>query len=141
MSGSHTVAAPPVQDTDREGIERAVRDYFEGWFDADADRMARALHPDLVKRSFVQDADGQRVVGDRRTAAEMIAWTAEGAGRPDGAASRDTKVTIDDVSAGIATVRATSGPYTECLLLVRATDGWRILNAVWRWADGDAPRA
>ena len=141
MSGSQTAAAPPVQDSDRAGIERAVRDYFEGWFDADAERMARALHPELVKRSFVENADGRRVVGNRRSAAEMIAWTAEGAGRPDGAANRDTRITIDDVSAGIATVRATSGPYTECLLLVRATDEWRILNAVWRWADGHAPRA
>jgi hypothetical protein len=141
MSGPRTAAAPAGQVADREAIERAVRDYFEGWFDADADRMARALHPDLVKRSFVEDTEGQRVVGSRRTAADMIAWTAEGAGRPDGAAGRDTRITIDDVSAGIATVRATSGPYSECLLLVRATDGWRILSAVWRWADGHAPRA
>ena len=37
--------------TDRELINQAICDYFEGWFDGDAARMDRALHPDLVKRS------------------------------------------------------------------------------------------
>src|SRR5205807_5731149 len=31
-------------------IERTLLDYFEGWFDGDAARMKRALHPELAKR-------------------------------------------------------------------------------------------
>ena len=34
----------------RVEIRQTVLDYFEGWFDGDAARMDRALHPDLVKR-------------------------------------------------------------------------------------------
>ena len=37
---------------DLAAIEACVRDYFEGWFDGDAARMERALHPELAKRSF-----------------------------------------------------------------------------------------
>ena len=37
--------------TDEQAIEATVRDYFEGWFDGDAERMERALHPQLAKRA------------------------------------------------------------------------------------------
>ena len=36
---------------DRDAIVRVALDYFEGWFDGDAARMERTLHPDLAKRS------------------------------------------------------------------------------------------
>ena len=36
---------------DRDAIMRVALDYFEGWFDGDAARMERVLHPDLAKRS------------------------------------------------------------------------------------------
>ncbi len=29
-------------------IERTALDYFDGWFDGDAERKARALHPEIV---------------------------------------------------------------------------------------------
>jgi hypothetical protein len=32
-------------------IVACALDYYEGWFDGDAARMERALHPELVKRS------------------------------------------------------------------------------------------
>jgi Putative lumazine-binding len=36
--------------TEEAGVRAAVLDYVEGWFDGNAERMERALHPDLVKR-------------------------------------------------------------------------------------------
>ncbi len=55
----------------RQRSRRVVRDYYEGWYTRlIADRMARALHPALAKRSFGQgsgssaatldDLDGRR---------------------------------------------------------------------------------
>lgn len=127
--------------TDREGIELAVRDYFEGWYGGDADRMARALHPDLAKRSFAQDRDRTQAV-DHTTAAEMIDLTRAGAGRTRAqAATAPPEIAIVAVSSGMASVHAASGPYIEYLHLVKTADGWRILNAIWRWADGHGPRA
>jgi ketosteroid isomerase-like protein len=48
---------------DHELIIRTVQDYFEGWCDADAARMGRALHRDLVKRSPADD-DGAILTED-----------------------------------------------------------------------------
>ena len=58
---------------DVEAIHAAVLDYVEGWFDGDGDRMQRALHPELVKRS--RDArSGIRTLSARH----MIDATVEG---------------------------------------------------------------
>ena len=41
--------------TAETAVVSAVLDYFEGWFDGDAARMERALHPDLAKRALATD--------------------------------------------------------------------------------------
>ena len=44
------VAEEESKVADRDAIVRVALDYFEGWFDGDAARMERVLHPDLAKR-------------------------------------------------------------------------------------------
>jgi hypothetical protein len=134
--------APPTEPptrAERSGIEAAVRDYYEGWFDADASRMARAVHPALAKRAV--DQDPTRSGGlDETSAQEMIEATARGMGRSR-AGTRRVDVTIDHAGAGLASVTVHTDHYVEYLHLVRTPDGWRIINALWRWADGHGPRA
>ena len=36
--------------TEHDAVRSVVLDYLEGWFEGDADRMRRALHPEFVKR-------------------------------------------------------------------------------------------
>ena len=120
-------------------IEQAVLDYFEGWYQADPDRMARALHPDLVKRSFIRQADGSRALGPTRTAQYMIDATRDGGGR-DIPEPHGTTITVDQIADGIASASVTSKPYREFLHLARTPEGWRIVNAFWTWADGHDPR-
>ena len=64
---------------DRDAIVRVALDYFEGWFDGDAARMERALHPDLAKRS-PDDAPAPGEL-EKLTAREMIEATAKGSAR------------------------------------------------------------
>ena len=105
-------------------IERAVLDYYEGWFDADAARMERAVHPDLVKRKAGEQL---RIM----TAARMIELTREGEGTAN-AGDRRIEIAIDDVHEDIASVTVEGGPYYEYLHLVRTSAGWKIANALWR---------
>jgi hypothetical protein len=44
------VIREPSPSADEDAIRAVVLDYVEGWFDGDAARMERALHPELVKR-------------------------------------------------------------------------------------------
>ena len=113
---------PPMKE--HELITQTALDYFEGWFDGDAVRMERALHPDLVKR---QSGEALGVTTKQR----MIELTESGEGRSD-AADRRLDVTVENVYGDIASVTVRSAVYHEYLHLVRTNDGWKIANALWR---------
>lgn len=135
-----TQMTPPPSAEDLAAVRATVLDYFEGWFDADAERMRRALHPSLAKRSFAQDPARTPAVSSV-TAEQMVVWTAKGNGRASGEVDRALDVRIIDISAPIATVLVHSSEYVEYLHLVQTADGWRIINALWRYADGRGPAA
>jgi Putative lumazine-binding len=134
-----TATAAPATSADLAAIEVCVRDYFEGWFEGDVARMEGALHPELAKRSFGQGRDRVPVLVTD-SAAGMIEATAEGAGRAR-AGGRPLQVEIVDAAGSIASVIVRSEHYLEYLHLVETPDGWRIVNALWRWSDGHGPRA
>ena len=110
--------------TERAAIVATVLDYFEGWFDGEAERMERALHSVLAKRG-----PGLRTV----TKEEMVTWTAEGEGKAkDPGPGRRIDVTVVDVHGSIASAVVDSDVYREYLHLVRTDDGWKIVNALWQ---------
>jgi hypothetical protein len=110
-------------------IVDAVLDYFEGWFDGDADRMERALHPDLAKRSL--EKDGQKL--NETTAEWMIDATARGVGRERDPGDRRIEVEVVDVHGAIANATVRSAVYREYAQLVRTPEGWKIVNTLWEW--------
>jgi hypothetical protein len=114
--------------TDEDGIRQAVLDYFEGWFDGDADRMERALHPQLAKRSLGNGAL------DEDTAPQMIEATAQGRGRRRDPGERRIDIDVVEVHGPIATVVVYSNVYREYLHLGRMEEGWKIVNTLWDWA-------
>jgi hypothetical protein len=89
--------------------------------------MERALHPDLAKRSL----DGDAL--DHLTAPEMIAATEEGRGKRRDPGKREIDVRVVEVCEEIATVVVHSNVYREYLHLARTREGWKIVNALWRW--------
>jgi Putative lumazine-binding len=115
---------------DEEAIRAAVRDYVEGWFDGDAGRMERALHPELMKRCRGVEGDPDAL--ETLSAREMIDATADGVGRGEDAADRQIEVKIEHLSGGIASVTCLCHRYVDLLHLIRMPEGWRIVNAAWR---------
>ena len=113
---------------ERAEIEAAVRDYFEGWFDADAARIDRALHPNLVKRTTHGDrAEDLPAISKVR----MVELTAAGEGVDDGK-DRTLEITIDDVAGDIASARVRSAVYDEYIHLARTKAGWKVAGTLWR---------
>jgi hypothetical protein len=82
---------------DHDAIVRVALDYFEGWFDGDAARTERALHPDLAKRS-PDDAPGPGEL-EKLTAREMIEATAKGVGKARDVPDRGIEVEVEHVLA------------------------------------------
>ena len=110
-------------------IRETVLDYFDGWFAADPERMERALHPELAKRSLEAED-----ILDHIGAREMVEATAAGSGKRRDPGERRTDIRIVDVHGPIASVVVDSSVYREYLHLVRTQDGWKIVNALWDWA-------
>jgi hypothetical protein len=108
-------------------IVSAVLDYFEGWFDGDAVRMERALHPDLAKRAL--EKDGRTL--DETTADWMIEATGRGLGRARDPGDRRIEVEVEDVHGTIANATVRSAVYREYVQLVRTPEGWKIVNTLW----------
>ncbi len=116
-------------ETETTPIVDAALDYFEGWFTGDVERMKRALHPDLAKRSLADD--GRSL--DVNTSESMINLTARGVGKHRGSGDRRIEVEVVDVYGSIASVTVRSTVYREYLHLARTADGWKIVNALWQW--------
>src|SRR3954469_9392649 len=113
-----------------DAITGAALDYVEGWFDGDAERMRRALHPDLAKRRLWAADDGEEQI-QTLTADQMIRWTADGEGRKRDPGDRQIDVTVDHAADGIATATCLCALYVDYLQLARTADGWKIVNVLW----------
>jgi hypothetical protein len=122
-----------VADATQTEIVGTALDYFEGWFDGDSERMERALHAGLAKRSLRQverDSPELRTV----TKEQMVAWTAAGEGKTvDPGGDRRIDVEVVDVYGNVASVVVRSPVYREHLHLVQTDEGWKIVNALWHW--------
>jgi hypothetical protein len=124
---------------DENQISAAALDYFEGWFDGEAERMRRALHPNLVKRPGRVDHSVAGTLG-ALTAQEMIERTAAGVGRTRDVPDRALEVEVVDSHGDIACATVRSTVYHEYLHLVRTREGWKIVNTLWQWRPGHERR-
>lgn len=129
-----------IRAEDAAAIRSCLLDYFEGWFEGDAARMDRALHPGLAKHSLRQGPDRSDTL-DVTTKAEMVEATALGMGRLRDLPDRAIRIDIASVSGDIASAIVHSAVYVEYALLARTRDGWRITGTLWQWAEGHGPRA
>ena len=129
-----------LRPDDAAAIRSCLLDYFEGWFDGDAGRMDRALHPGLAKHALGQDANRSDSL-DVTTKDEMVEATRHGRGRQRDVPDRAIRIDIAGVSGDIASAIVHSAVYVEFALLARTSDGWRITGTLWRWAAGHGPRA
>jgi hypothetical protein len=114
-----------------DAVRAAVNDYVEGWFDGDAWRMERALHPEFVKRCRGIEGDDPNAL-ETLSAREMIDATADGIGAGEDVPDRQIEITIDYLGGGIASVKCFCHRYVDLLHLINMPEGWRIVNAAWR---------
>jgi hypothetical protein len=123
---------------DAEAITAVARDYVEGYFDGDADRMRRCLHPELVKRTVWHDPDtGAWRLGRAATADAMIGWARDGVGRDAVDRGRPIEITVDRVFRHVAAVTVVSQPFMDYLHVARIGDRWLIVNVLWELRTGE----
>ena len=125
--------ATDTQDATEAAIVAVCHDYVDGWFDGDAERMARALHPELVKRCRGIEGDDPDAL-ETLTAQDMVDATAAGEGLRYNLApgpERQVDIQITFQRGTVAAVNCICAAYVDLLHLIEMPDGWRIVNAAW----------
>ncbi|MBU1100281.1 MAG: nuclear transport factor 2 family protein [Bacteroidetes bacterium] len=118
------------QNDEISGITGCAMDYMEGALSGDAERIARALHPDFNKvYPFIYPAT-QKTTLVYATYSGLVEYT-----RSNGMFvepnERNIKVKILDIEKELATVLVTSVKFYDYLLMEKVESEWKILNVLW----------
>lgn len=120
---------PGQTGADSAAIRETALNYVEGWYEGSAERMARALHPDLAKRIVRSTRDTSRL--SHMTAAELIDGTRRGGGSRTPREQQQKDVVILDIFGNTASVKATMSGWVDYMHLARWNGEWRIVNVLW----------
>src|SRR5688572_9377827 len=126
------LAAPASAQTeaDTAGIRQAALDYIEGWYEGNAERMERAVHPDLAKRIINADQRGRSVLG-HQSAMTLVQNTRRGGGKETPVAERRTDVRILDLFGNTASVRVDADRWIDYMHVAKWNGRWVIINVLW----------
>jgi hypothetical protein len=120
-------------DADAAAIRQTALDYVEGWYEGNAERMERALHPDLAKRIVSKDSKTGKDRLDSMSAETLVKYTREGGGTKNPKESQQKDVKILDVYENMASVRVTFARWVDFVHLAKFDGRWVIVNVLWEY--------
>ena len=126
----------PSTPTDHSAIQQAARDYIEGFYEGNAARMERALHPELAKRIVRADPESGRSQLVEMSALTLVQLTGARVDRPTPVAERQQDVTVLDVFENAASSKVVAGAWIDYLHLARWNGRWVIVNVLWEMKPG-----
>jgi hypothetical protein len=124
---------------DSSGIRQAALDYIEGYYEGNAERMARAVHPELAKRIVNVDERGRYRLG-QMSAMTLVEGTRAGGGKDTPVAERRKDVTIFDIYQNAASAKIYASGWVDYLHLAKWNGRWVIVNVLWELHPRPSPR-
>ncbi|MCK9423874.1 MAG: nuclear transport factor 2 family protein [Bacteroidales bacterium] len=122
---------------DSLAIDKACRDYVEGWATGDMDRVAKGVSPELVKRTLSQDKEGVSFTNNMSASLLLIAakMNKEGIRAKDLEPDKPFKldVHIYDITGDYALVKTANTKYGffDYCQLAKFNGEWKIFNVLW----------
>jgi hypothetical protein len=117
-------------DAEREAIKATALDYVEGWYEGNADRMERALHPDLAKRIVRTNEKGQSMI-QQMSAMGLVQGVKRGGGKDTPKDQQQKDVVVLDVYGNTASVKATMSGWIDYMHMAKWNGRWVIVNVLW----------
>lgn len=119
-------------------IRETVLNYLEGMETNNPQRIEKAMHPDLAKRTIEKNKEGMEYPLNM-TAASLIGYSKDFdfglfyKGDIDPEATLKSEVTIYEISNGIATVKAETNKFefVDYIQLGKLNGEWKIINILW----------
>lgn len=112
-------AADSQKEQETKLITAACMDYVEGFYESNGDRIAKGVHPDLVKR-FINNGKISEMSREALIkAAVSQKW-------------QMAKITVDvyDINGNIALAKVTSD-YVDYVQLAKFDGQWQVVNVLW----------
>jgi hypothetical protein len=116
---------------DSAAIRATALNYVEGWYEGNADRMARALHPELVKRIVVRDTTTGKTMVQGMGASVLVNSTRHGYGKETPKERQQKEVTILDIFGNAASAKAVMADWVDYMQLGKVDGRWVIVNVLW----------
>ncbi len=124
--------AQPISTSaaDQAAIKQAALDYIEGWYKGDAERMERAIHPELIKRIVRTNEKGQSGLR-QMSAISLLQDTRSGYGKNTPKEKQQKDVMILDVFENAASVKIVASDWIDYLHIAKFNRRWMIINVLW----------
>lgn len=124
-------AQRPSPEADAAAIKQTALDYIEGWYEGNAERMERALHPELAKRIVFSDPKSGRSRLDSMGAMTLVQRVKAGGGTKTPKDQQQKDVTILDIYENAACAKVIAANWVDYLQLARFEGRWVIVNVLW----------
>jgi hypothetical protein len=111
-------------------IKQTALDYIEGWYEGNAERMERALHPELAKRIVRTNKEGMSQFS-QMSAMALVQGTKRGGGKNTPKENQQKDVTILDVFENAASVKVVASDWVDYLHMAKFNNRWVIVNVLW----------
>jgi hypothetical protein len=131
LAAATAVPASAQSAADSSGIRQAALDYIEGWYEGNAERMERALHPELAKRIVNTDPRNRRNSLGQQSALTLVINTRAGGGKETPVAEQRKDVRILDIFGNTASVRIDASTWVDYLHVAKWNGRWVIVNVLW----------
>lgn len=118
---------------DSADIRTAALNYVEGWYEGNADRMGKAIHPQLAKRivGWKKDYTKNENVLEQMNAEQLLDGTRKGLGKRTEKERQIKNITILSIYNNTATVKAEMADWYDFMHLGRWNGEWKIINVLW----------
>jgi hypothetical protein len=131
LIGAHGSYSQTSTTADSVAVDKACKDYAEGFYYGDTNRIRQAMHPELCKRILAKQRNYKiynSTVDDLINAAKGRKPT-----DPDPSHPFAIKVDIYDMAYGIATAKITTNKmsFIDYAQLAKVNDDWKIVNVLW----------
>ncbi|MGH9259418.1 MAG: nuclear transport factor 2 family protein, partial [Acidimicrobiales bacterium] len=123
--------APAQSAADSAAIRATALDYIEGYYEGNAERMERALHPELAKRIVRTNPENSRSSLGQMSAMTLVQGTRAGGGRDTPAAQQQKDVTILDIYQNAASVKIVASSWIDYVHIAKWNGRWVIVNVLW----------
>ena len=118
-----------VSEDDKAAIEKAALDYVAGYYEANAERVARGLSDELNKVMVQKLPNGREFLNYATKAMLVESANAGFFKKPD--QLENIKVEILDVFKNIASVRIDSPDFIDMAHIAKINGEWRVVNVLW----------